>query len=124
MMTTNNEDVKRQLDKSVYADMQKVINIYIQSLNNNLVPEEYRISNIDKLRGIGKYIFSPQMDAAIKAMFIHTMNKTVPAAYVSYESVYNPRLGCNELKVIDLLERPIKMQQMFVNDVVEAASYF
>ena len=121
MDITDDLEVRQEIDKGVRANMQFIIDKYIESLDR--IPDEYKISNLSKLRGIAKYIFAETMDEDIKAMFIHIMNKTVPATYVSYTATED-KDGRIELAVSDLSERPIKMQNFFVHEVINAASMF
>lgn len=117
---TLDPDVTNELKKGANANMNIVINKYLQVLNSKALPPEHITYLQNKLRGIQKFIYSDNMAPQIKQMFTNLMSKTVLSSYISYST--DPI--SNNLTSKNLTDRPVSIERFGIVDVVKAASNY
>jgi hypothetical protein len=113
-------DITNELKKGANANMNIVINKYLQALNSKALPPEHITYLQNKLRGIQKFVYSDNMAPQIKQMFTNLMSKTVLSSYISYST--DPI--SNNLTSKNLTDRPVSIERFGIVDVVKAASNY
>ena len=112
-LSINGKRVSAMSENEICSNMQSIITAFIKYLTES---ENVNTSHVtylvDKLRGLQKYLFSERVPEHFRQMFTHMMLKTVPSAYVSYV------MSDESSKVQHITERPIMLQQKFLNDAV------
>ena len=110
--------------KGAEADFSKIINLYTNHLKNSSrttksVYDSRSTFLISKLRSIGKYIFDPNSDYIMRAMFSNMIFKTENISYraYSYDSVTGRTSGSN------LRNAYVNAQKFNVEDIVRSAEY-
>ena len=114
-------EYRSELSKGVKADMSVLIDAYINNiLSNRIISKNYRTYLLDKLRGIKKFIYSPQMSSEIKAMFTQMAFKTVPSQYIAYG--FDPQK--KTIASRDLKERPVSQQAYDIRSLIQASGFY
>ena len=113
-------EIISEAKKGANANLNIIIDKYLQALNNKSLPTEHITYLQNKLRGIQRFIYSDNMSTPIKQMFTNLMFKTVLSSYISYSS--DPISG--NLTGRNLTDRPISIERFGIVDVVRAASTY
>ena len=112
-LSIDGKRVSAMSESEICSNMHSIIKAFIKYLTES---ENVNTSHVtylvDKLRGLQKYLFSGRVPEHFRQMFTHMMLKTVPSAYVSYV------ISDESSKVQHITERPIMLQQKFLNDAV------
>lgn len=78
-------EIKKEALKGNRGDVGKVIKAYLDAM-----PKTYRTSHMAKLRGLYKYLFSPDTYVETKNLFVNQIEKTIKTDWMVYVSEYDP----------------------------------
>lgn len=120
-----NISIYQELQQGTNMNFGAILQTYLSKLmSGNIKDPRFTTTNVDHLRGIIKYLYSPKMSDGIKQMFTHLMEKTVNSSYRTYSINTIKSNSQKEVVTKNLTERPVQVQRMFLEDVILGTSAY